>query len=201
MARGGQRYGAGRKREHERAEDFRSIDVRRFSRAGMLRPGQWTWSWRDPDTQERRAWIRVEGGEREIWLIYQVNGRPFDTRVEVERTACGFGGSRPWFRCPRCGERVAILYGASSGFDCRKCCRLVYSVQSASELSAAWRRSCKVGDRLGPDWSRPKGMHYETAQRLQQRAYRSMLAISAMVSATTARLEAGVARLEEMGLA
>ena len=196
MARGGMRYGAGRRREHERVEDFRSIDVRRFSRAGMLQPGQWTWSWRDPDTQDRRAWITVEGGEREIWLVYRVNGRPFNTRVEIDRTACGFGGSRPWFRCPRCGERAAILYGALSGFACRRCCGLVYSIQSANELSAAWQRSRKVGDRLGPDWSRPKGMHYKTAQRMQERAYRSMVAVSAMVSASTSRLEEGLQQLQ-----
>jgi len=34
-----------------------------------------------------------------------------DYPVEVEWTACNYGGSRPWFRCPArgCGRRVAIL--------------------------------------------------------------------------------------------
>jgi hypothetical protein len=198
MARGGQRYGAGRRREHERAEEFRSIDVRRFSQAGMLRPGHWTWSWRDPDTRETLAWISVDCGEDAIRLRYNVNGKPFDTRVGIERTTCGFGGSRAWFGCPRCGARVAILYGGISGFACRRCHDLVYSVQSATDMAAAWQRSRKLGDRLGPNWSRPKGMHHATCGRLQERAYRAMLALSSVTTESTDRL---VARLEGLGLA
>lgn len=195
MARGGFRYGTGRRREHNRTEDYRSIDVRRFAREAMLGPGSWTWTWRDPLTQEALASIRVEGGVSAIRLHFQANGRPFDTRVAIDRTPCGFGGKRPWFLCPMCGQRAALLYAGNSGFACRCCHGLAYSIQSATELTTAWRRHHKVARKLGPGFERPKGMHFTTCASLQERAHASILAVVAGADACTGRIEEALRRI------
>ena len=41
--------------------------------------------------------------------------------VPIERTPCNFGGTRPWFRCPTCGGRVAMLVADQNRFCCRRC--------------------------------------------------------------------------------
>jgi hypothetical protein len=37
-------------------------------------------------------------------------GRSVEQRVPLLWTPCTFGGARPWFGCPRCAKRVAIVY-------------------------------------------------------------------------------------------
>jgi hypothetical protein len=84
--------------------------------------------------------------------------------ARLEWTPCNFGGSRPWFLCPGCGRRAAILYAASleSGALCRLCAKLVYQSQREDPIARARRRAEKALARLGPGGSRPKGMHKNT---------------------------------------
>ena len=35
--------------------------------------------------------------------------QPVTQQIALERTPCNYGGSRPWFLCPRCNRRIAIL--------------------------------------------------------------------------------------------
>lgn len=62
-----------------------------------------------------------------------------DHRVEIERTRCNYGGTRPWFLCPACGDRRAVLYTLSGGgfFGCQRCLRLLY----LSECEDTFERS------------------------------------------------------------
>jgi len=191
---GGHRFGAGRPKQHHNVEDFRSIDIRRISRERMLRPGSWTWRWRDAETGDVVASVTVEGAEDAVGVAYVVKGCRLSVRVRVVRTVCGYGGSRPWFKCPKCEARVALLYIASDGLACRSCLRLVYSVQSASDISIAWRRARKAEILLGPQWTRPKGMHYSTCLRIQERAHKAMVSISRQVEARGAEIEAMLAK-------
>ena len=41
--------------------------------------------------------------------------------IEIERTACYFGGERFWFRCPYCDSRWRKLYLSHCGMECRGC--------------------------------------------------------------------------------
>ena len=41
-------------------------------------------------------------------LTYSANGQALDDWVGLERTPCPYGGSRAWFKCPRCGVRREI---------------------------------------------------------------------------------------------
>lgn len=70
--------------------------------------------------------------------------------VCLEWTACHFGSARPWFVCPNCDRRQAILYvpivcPVASGYDpaflCRKCWNILYPSQY-------------VYPRPGPRWAR-----------------------------------------------
>lgn len=94
-------------------------------------------------------------------------------RVPLDWTEPNYGGRRPWWRCPVCGVRVAILYGAAR-FLCRRCSALAYPSQNENEGDRALRRANKIRARLGgrPGMlnafpPRPKGMHHATYRRLR----------------------------------
>jgi hypothetical protein len=95
--------------------------------------------------------------------------------VSVAWTACNFGGERPWFICPGagCGRRVALLYGSAKYFLCRHCYDLVYESQRENAMHRALRRAQAIRERLGgstnmtkPFPEKPKGMHWQTYERL-----------------------------------
>ena len=141
--------------------------MRRFQRENLLRPGVTTaWAWTDSETGERLASIGFSVADDAVTLFYSLNGRPMRHTVPLERTPCHYGGSRPWFNCPRCWRRVAVLYLRSSGFACRHCQRVTYASQSDDAVGRAWRRQAKLEARLGEHWQRPKGMHHRTRERL-----------------------------------
>jgi hypothetical protein len=79
-------------------------------------------------------------------------------------TPCNFGGERPWFVCPDCDRKAAMLYATSAGSGalCRRCANLAYQSQREDAIARAERRAKRALARLGPDGSRPKGMHKST---------------------------------------
>jgi Zn ribbon nucleic-acid-binding protein len=82
-------------------------------------------------------------------------------------TSCTFGGSRPWFICPRCDQRAAILYWDEEEMPagellCRRCLDLGYQSQREGLIARAKRRVEKARLRLAPDGGRLKGMHHAT---------------------------------------
>ena len=178
-------FGSGRWRFHSRkatTDDLIALDVLFLNRKGGLKPGSgltWTWS----RNGEPFASIVSTAYAEHIVLIYSSTrkGEPRQDHqysVAVEWTPCFFGGSRPWFHCPRCGRRVRKLY-AGTIFYCRDCHHLAYEVQRESETSRMRRRADKIRDRLGwnsdgpgDGWRKPKGMHWKTFSRLAQEADR-----------------------------
>ena len=164
MGKGGLRYGAGRPGWHVKAEQCRRLEVGRLHREGLLRPGaSCTWAWHADGEPLGSIGIRAEVGA--LSLTYTLDGAPTHQRVAVHRTPCHYGGSRPWFACPRCARRCAVLY-LRARFTCRKCSGVVYASQSDDEIGRAWRKQWRVERRLGDDWRRPKGMHRATYERL-----------------------------------
>lgn len=183
----GRRWYAGDK---SLTDDYRSVDVRRWAREGLLRPGRRaTWQWTCNGEVEDSIRMRAEEGQ--VVLTYRHRSRGDEWRdteypVRIVRTSCNAGGSRPWFVCPvaRCRRRVAILYGGAI-FACRHCHQLAYPSTREEGADRAVRRADRIRERLG--WQpgvlngrggKPKWMRWATYMRLCDE--HNMLVISAL---------------------
>ena len=171
--------GSGRRRSYAgrlETDDFSSLDIRLLSREKLLVPGiRYSGQWSEGD---RVATLELRVQCDSFVLIF----KPFssDTTVEhwldIETTPCQFGGRRPWFKCPRCDRRVAVLYEFSRHFACRHCGGLAYSSQKEGVGTRAVHQADAIRKRLG--WRagvaygtglKPKGMHWKTFDRLKVR--------------------------------
>lgn len=167
------RYGA-----KSTTDDYRTLDIRRWAREGILRPGYlggWQWT-RNGETV---ASIQMRAGEDRVTLIYRHRSGGNEWKdehypVRIVRTPCHLGGSRAWFLCPAlgCGRRVAILYSGGI-FACRHCYQLAYASTREDAGGRATRRADTLRAHLG--WGpgilnghgpKPKGMHWRTFARL-----------------------------------
>jgi hypothetical protein len=174
MGTGGCRYGAGRPGWRRRCEFSLPLDVRRLHQRGHLRPGsQFGWHW-TRDGEEIGS-IGLSTHAQSVHLSYTrtARGEP-ETKsynVPLVYTPCYFGGTRPWFICPWCDRRCAVLYGISGDgyFACRRCMRLGYASESEDRTSRLWRKQRKLEARLAGDYRRPKGMWQRTYQRICDR--------------------------------
>lgn len=173
--RGGNRYGAGRPGWRRKCEYSLPLDVRRLHRKRLLTPGAsfgWHWS----QDGERIADIGIITTANAIRLSYSWAPRGGERRqmaydVPIERTSCRYGGSRPWFLCPWCERRCALLYGISGDgyFACRLCLRLGYASEAECPIDRCWRQQRKIETKLGTYLRRPKGMKRKTHHRLRQK--------------------------------
>lgn len=159
--------------------DMRSLDIRKMHRASLLKPGgSFNWQW------ERGGIVRAEISitmhqSTSVTLNYRSRshgGEWQDKRYEVmvDWTACHFGGTRPWWNCPCCGQRVAVLWGGTT-YACRHCQKINYESTRRAESDKPFDRANKLRKRLG--WvpgvahgmgEQPKGMHMTTYLRLLQ---------------------------------
>lgn len=166
-------------------EMYHPLDIRRLHREGHLTPGNtfgWVWYLNGYDVCS--VTIKVE----KEFLVFSecnsnfsnnvLNGYP----VGLTWTSCNYGGSRPWFRCPFCGQRVALLYGAKF-FACRHCYALAYDSQREGKEDRTLRRANNIRQKLG--WRsgiaygpghKPKGMHWRTFEQIASE-YDSLTAI------------------------
>lgn len=164
------------------AESAKPLDVNNLNRRGCLTPGAMShqyWSCRGEPSGD----IRVEAFEGGITLIYrtrQPGGEWKDVReaVSIIWTPCHFGGQRPYLLCPRCGKRIAKLYGVAR-FLCRSCNNLAYQCQRESGSDRTLRKDWKLRALLGgapgmnnPIPDKPKGMHWRTYKSVIEEIYR-----------------------------
>ena len=91
----------------------------------------------------RRLWL-----EPGAWLILHTRGGP-PQRLVLEWTQCGFGGVRPWARCPGCGRRVGVLYLRHSRWCCRTCHDLAYASTRMPRVARLIRRASAWRARFG----------------------------------------------------
>ncbi|RMF33751.1 MAG: hypothetical protein D6754_16345, partial [Alphaproteobacteria bacterium] len=68
--------------------------------------------------------------------------------VPITWTPCNPGGHRRWIACPRCGRRVAKLYGAGRRFLCRHSHRLPHASQSEDAIACRFRRANRIRELL-----------------------------------------------------
>lgn len=158
--------------------EYRQLDVRLLQREGLLTPGQaYRWHWSRNGNKMAAIQVRVELNRIILSYRYRIVGEEWQDKeypVLIEWTDCNYGGRRAWFRCPGagCGRRVAILYSRSI-FACRHCHRLVYQSQREKFVDRLAEKAEKIRKRFGwrasilyPPGSKPKGMHWETFDRL-----------------------------------
>ena len=199
------------------AEDYCFPDINYLSRNGCLRPGRvsiQSWTCGDRDAVS----VKLIAHENSIELDYRLTyaGKPEDVRyiVQLTHTACNYGGTGPWFRCPGlgCGRRGGELYAAGKYFLCRHCYGLAYSSQRMDELDRVRRKAEKIRKQLGADpykiyslqIEKPKGMHWSTYQRLYDEAthlaaYHAQLfhdKAAALVASLDRRLTQSAKRME-----
>jgi hypothetical protein len=158
-------------------EEVKRIDIRYLRRQGMLVAGcRSTMSWSRGDEPTGSIGLRAE--DDRLVLNYRVREHDDDwtsvtQAIWLERTPCHFGGERAWLLCPRCGRRVAVLCGLSTYFWCRHCYQLPYGSQRESYSDRMMRKARKIRARLDADnnlmepiYEKPKGMHWQTFERL-----------------------------------
>jgi hypothetical protein len=122
-----------------------------------------------------------------IVLVYRIRSydvrewKHVEQRVPLTWTKCHLGGRRLWFQCPvrsngtNCGRRVAKLYLGGDLFACRRCWGLAYASQQDSDRISGLDKAQKIrmklggsGSAIGPFPPKPKGMHWETYDRLHR---------------------------------
>lgn len=164
----------------------------RFSDVGMAKGGKRQGAGRP----RRRA--KVEDCPRlDVGLLRCERWQTFAGGVLLARSPCALGGHRTWLLCPRCEGRAGVLYLRGHALACRSCHGLVYRSQSQGKLPAALRRMHKRMAQLGPDFTRPKGMHWHTYWRLLQQAHVAMVPVCQMVLQHQRHLEGQVQALLE----
>lgn len=119
----------------------------------------------------------IEGGEE----VVELSKGQWSTTLELIRIPSGFGGSRAFWLCPRCGRRARFLYFKGGIFLCRECARLNYRCQQRTHDSVNhaydgiklareklhWKPLIDVVPMDFPYMTpgRPKGMHRRTYYR------------------------------------
>jgi hypothetical protein len=141
-------------------------------------PGRWSttaWSRRGTITD----WIAHRAEPDALVLDYTTtgvtksDGISIVERIPIERTPCHYGGSRPWFLCPGCGCRRAILYCVGDFFRCRTCHNLAYGLTRESAWKRKQRKAARLRRKIGAKPAlhhrarKPKGMHWRTFRRIQ----------------------------------
>jgi hypothetical protein len=112
--------------------------------AGKLR-------WKDDDGEEIASVTYVVEPVA-VTLCYSVDGEPCGVRLKLTRIPCQYGGSRAYFRCPRCAERVEVIVQAGARtWGCRRCLGLCYISQGLSVGDRCQRRADKLRDRVAID--------------------------------------------------
>lgn len=134
----------------ETTDGLLRLDIRQLARQGGLStsPGSntsitLTWPGSPPD------WIvvRHDGNDPDVMtLAYRTRslGGAWEEvceRMPLTRTACNFGGSRPWVRCLGCGKRQAVLFCRGGLFRCRICHDLAYQSTRESAPDRVRRRA------------------------------------------------------------
>jgi len=162
----------------ETTESSRPLDIRKLQRAGVLVPGRcFGWEWSFGGERIANIQARVEVGRVVLLYRYRRRGdndwQDVEQPVQLEETRCNLGGTRPWWLCPSCGRRVAVLYGPGKHYACRHCYDLAYECQQETADDRAARRADRIRKRLG--WQpgilngngwKPKGMRWGTYERL-----------------------------------
>lgn len=168
-------YGSGREKRHQSTDECLRLSIGRLNRGRFLVPGvvcTWTWTRNGND----KSSIKITALDGRVLLSFRVQEKAGEWQnvaqeVEIDRTPCNYGGTRPWFLCPKCGRRVSVLYGKRA-FYCRACHLLAYPSQCESQSKRCYRRANKLRQCLGGEPGvqsnipKPKWMRWRTYEQV-----------------------------------
>ncbi len=146
-------HGSGRRANAPLTTDAAlALDVRALSRRGGLTCGLHTHTWHSIWGNAVISYVADGSG-----LVLQYRTRPTwwsewqDVRevVPIERTPCNYGGDRPWFACPACHQRVAVIYLLEGAFRCRSCHGLAYASTREDRIRRVLRKANRLRVNLG----------------------------------------------------
>lgn len=119
-----------------------------------------------------RDQLRQTDRANKIDVNYSYRGKSYRYSVQLTKTSCNYGGHRYWWLCPKCSQRVSVLYCAGV-YVCRHCIDANYHSQLQQPIDRLFSRAGAIRARLG--WvagiahgygTKPKGMHHSTYYRL-----------------------------------
>lgn len=156
-----------------RVESACPLDVRKLCREELLRPGPaFVRVWRCDGREIQRAMLLPDSDAVTVLR----GGKPAEV-LRLERTSCHYGRERPWFLCPACSQRCALVYDVAGIFACRRCNGLKHQTTQESRGNRLVLKAKRLGARIGgygvfPDsfTGKPRGMHWTTYQRLEEKA-------------------------------
>jgi hypothetical protein len=164
-------------------EEIKRIDIRYLKKHGLLSTGRRSLSWTSGGESSGYIQYTMRSDCMMLDFKFRRNGgewEPVKQTINFDETACHYGNTRKWFRCPHCSKRVAVLYGADRLFLCRHCYRLPYGSQSETYLDRMARKARKIRRKLDIDnpifdpdnlsdgiYFKPKNMHQTTFDRLR----------------------------------
>jgi len=136
-------------------DNSKALDVWKLAREGSLVPGQvCTVRWLRGDAETGSiSFVAMDGYLRFHYTqssYWSDTKREYDYAVQLKRTPSKVGGERVWFECPRCHQRVRMLYIPPGGgrFACRRCHDLAYSSQHQSRTHRAFDRLFSLADQM-----------------------------------------------------
>ncbi|WP_459922986.1 hypothetical protein [Desulfatiferula olefinivorans] len=160
--------GSGRKFRHQKplTGEVPGIDIRDIKKSCGLIPGsQLYFQWARICQIHYRLNVAVHDGY--LFLSFSSLRNGFKQQIDITYTDCHFGSQRPWFTCPHCGKRVAILYAGEDRFLCRVCSNITYASCNETPLERNFRKLNKLREIIGAERGafhplpllKPKNMH------------------------------------------
>ena len=119
-----------------------------------------------------RDQLRQTDKANKVDVNYSYRGKSYRYSVQLTKTSCNYGHYRHWWLCPKCSQRVSVLYCAGL-YVCRHCIGANYGSQLQQPVDRIYSKLNALRERLG--WQvgiihgigeRPKGMHHSTYERL-----------------------------------
>ena len=119
-----------------------------------------------------RDQLRQSRTASSIEVNYSYRGKSYRYPIQLTKTSCNYGNFRHWWLCPKCSQRVSVLYCAGV-YVCRHCIGANYGSQLQQPIDRLFSRADAIRQRLGwqsgiayGNQGRPKGMHFTTYYRL-----------------------------------
>ncbi len=173
----GQRSGSARKPS---TDDALALDVRVLARRGLFGEGRHSFTW--PSIWGDATISYLKDGST-LTLQYRTRNvswedwRDVHQSVSLAYTSCHYGGQRPWFLCPCCGDRVAVLWLLHGHFRCRSCHGLVYASTREDRARRLLRKANRLRAGLGGERGlgrvpvRPSWLSYRAYWRILERIW------------------------------